>query len=408
MVTIRKENFIFILFTTMRISVLIIGLILLLVSCAPKKTILPFHYERNLYIQCKVNEKVKGSFMFDTGAYGLYLDSLYNQNSGLHLQQTLGTISIPGVEPYHFPDPPPVTFACGDIQMEYKQMTIIQTKASFGKICDGIVGWDLFTDKVLHVDYLAKQLTVQKASGFVPDTSFTAIPLQFHDNRFYLPLRVALSAACVVQGNFLLDLGFGGSVYLTGDTYRNYRLDTLKNKKLEFTMDWATLHKQRTVAYISKCRSIQINKWSLENPSYECALDTSGVLGGGDYVGLLGNRALERFDVYIDLAKHVLYLKPNIDYKKEMLIRTMGFGFSDRTDICEGLVVRALDVEGEAIRQGLRPGDIVTHINNKAINTDTENQIKQLYAQTGQSHSIKFRRRDSVFTLKLDMKLWKD
>jgi len=103
------------------------------------------------------------------------------------------------------------------------------------------VGWDLFTDKVLHVDYLAKELTVQEASDFMPDNGFTAIPLKLRDHRFYLPLKVALSESCMVQGDFVFDLGYGGSVYLTGDTYRHCRLDTLSRKKLGFTMDWATI-----------------------------------------------------------------------------------------------------------------------------------------------------------------------
>src|SRR5688572_8307834 len=128
-----------------RITLFISCMAFLLSSCRffeKKAVILPFSYDRNLYFKCKVND-VEGNFMFDTGAYGLALDSLYNARSGLGFANYYSSNPNDGNNLH-------VKFSSGEISYQPDLLQVIHIKPAFGKDCDGIVGWDFLANKTIE------------------------------------------------------------------------------------------------------------------------------------------------------------------------------------------------------------------------------------------------------------------
>ncbi len=381
----------------LRKSVYACLIVLLMLSCSKESIEIPFNYERNIYVKSIINDSINGNFMFDTGAWGLFFDSLFNKRPSLGYNYYYAQNSESG-------ENLKLKFAVNAISFTPECFRPIQTKSSFGKQCDGIVGWDLLKDQVLEVDYINSKLRITKANDFEIDTSYTKIPLIFNNNAFYVNLDVAVTDRLTVRGKYLFDLGYGGSIYFTGETVKKYQIDSIRNKKVEFGVDWGTLERRKSVGFVLRGKNIKIENFELIEPTLECSKDVTGVLSGGEYVGLLGNRALDHFDVVIDFVNKELYLRPNADYKKRMKFRSMGVGFIDRTDICDGFIVNSIYLNSDADKAGVKSGDIITHFDGKSVKLNSEKMIKDFYENVGKDVLITLSRKDSVFKLTLKVK----
>jgi len=340
---------------------------------------LPFHYRHNLYLSCGLRDSIKGEFMFDTGAYGLHIDSLFNRRPGMQLNKQVAYTNSAPCGQAQFDSP--LQFHAGGIGYYPSNVGFVDAKASFGRRCDGIIGWDLFADRVIQINYKKKILTVFAGEDFEPEPGYTAIPMKLQDNKLLVNLSVAVSDHINIKGDYLLDLGFGGSIFFTKQSMDAYGLDILRQKKIDFAREQGTLYTRRSYGCILQARAIELDTLLLKQPVIECSKDETGVLAAGDYVGLLGNRALEHFDVVIDLVKMMLYLKPNEDYSKPMEFNNIGIGFNDRTDLCDGLMV--CSVYSGVPNPGIMCGDIVTHVNGQAVKNDPERFMDEMQAITG-------------------------
>jgi len=378
-------------------SVYACAIVFLMLSCSKESVEVPFSYERNIYVKSVINDSIIGNFMFDTGAWGLYFDSLYNKRPSLGYNYYFAQNSESGGNLK-------LKFAVNAISFIPEYFRPIQTKPSFGKQCDGIVGWDLFKDHVLEVDYINSKLKITNANDFEIDKSYTKIPLIFNNNSFYVNLDIAVTDRLTVSGKYLFDLGYGGSIYFTGETVNKYQIDSIGNKKVEFGVDWGTLERRKSVGFVLRGKRIKIENFELIEPTLECSKDVTGVLSGGEYVGLLGNRALDHFDVVIDFVNKELYLRPNANYTKRMKFKSIGVGFVDRTDICEGFIVNSIYLNSEADKAGVRSGDIITHFDGKSVKMNSAKMIKDFYENVGKDVLITFLREDSVFKLNLKVK----
>lgn len=381
----------------MKKSVYGIAIALINFSCSKEQIEIPFSYERNIYIKSVINDSINGNIMFDTGAFGLYLDSTYNSRPSLGYNyfnpDNLGSAG-------HLM----LKFAIDGNYFTLDRTQIINAKPTFGKQCDGIVGWDLLKDYSLEIDYINTKLKLMKDGGIANEDGYTKIPLIFRNNMFFVNMDVKVSDNLTVSGEYLLDLGYGGSVYFTGETVRKYQIDTIASKKVEFGVDWGLTEKRKSVGFAFRGKSIKIDEFELIDPTIECSKDLSGVLSGGEYIGLLGNRSLEHFDVVIDFVNKELYLKPNADYKKRMKFRTIGVGFVDRTDICNGFIVNSFYSTSQVDKIGIMSGDIITHFDGEPVKTNSEKMIKDFYDNVGKDVEVTFLRKDSIFKLNMVVK----
>jgi len=378
-----------------------------LVSCSPsepEQIEIPFKYNRHLYLNCKVGDSLTGNFLFDTGAYGLYIDSTYNQTSGYKFDpagppkiydpnnmiceqnQSMPSLSCP-----------PVSYTAG-------YAWVINPKQSFGKKCDGIVGWDFIKNYAVKIDYQKEKMTLIASENFVELESYKKTPLRRLNNWFIVDLEITISENLKIKGPFIFDTGYSGSVALTGETTRRYQLDTISNKKVQYALDWRVIDKVKSMGNVTRVQSIKLDEFELKEPLIDFFNDEIGILGKGEYLGLLGNDFLDHFDVIIDFPNDVAYLKPNSDYKKRMRFKNIGVALVDRTDICEGWIVSGITAGSKAQQEGVRYGDLLTHINGKAAkNNDSEKMLEELYKTVGKTSVMSFKRKDSTYQLSLTL-----
>jgi hypothetical protein len=246
-----------------------------------------------------------------------------------------------------------------------------------------------------------KIMTAMDPDAFEIDETFIKIPFKTNGNSFTVDMEVGLSKNLTINGTFLFDMGFGGTISFTGETTRKYRLDTLGGEHVKYVLDWRVVNSLRSYAAVIRGNYMQLDNFKINEPTLEYYTDTIGILGKTSYLGLLGNRFFQNFDVIIDFPSKELYMRPNNQFNKRMKMKDLGIGFVDRTDVCDGFIVRSITVGSKAERDGVRIGDIITHLNDKAVKSDSEKLEDDLYQNPGKETLFTFKRGDSTFKLSL-------
>ncbi len=375
-------------------------LFLLISSCnSPESEDIPFSFDRNVYFAGTINDTIKGNFMFDTGAFGFYLDSTYEQNSGI---KDVAIISEICPNPDNRWRRKFLELTVANITYTTDNSYTLDMKRSFGRSCDGIIGWDLFKDQAIFIDYKKQTVKVVAVEKFSFDPAYKKIPLTFKENRIYVTPEIILANGKKITAEFLLDVGYGGCIIFTNESVQKYKLDSLATKKMEFTGAWGSLY-DRSSGFVFRGKSLKLGGLELTEPLLDCSRNEKGILASGPYAGLLGNTALKKFEVIIDFAGQMLYLKPNADNTKKMKM-TLGMGFIDRTDICEGWLVNIIQPESEAGKAGIKPGDIVTHIDQKPVQNIAKSSLDELFDKEGEEILFTIKRENEILNFKIRLK----
>ena len=91
----------------------------------------------------------------------------------------------------------------------------------------------------------------------------------------------------------------------------------------------------------------------------------TGAFGQKDYVGIIGNKVLSKFNLIIDIPHSVLYLKR---FKADQSVKpTYDFDFRNRTDIGKGWIVSSLTRNGDAAQAGLQLNDRIIAVNSRPV-----------------------------------------
>ncbi len=389
-----------------RLYFLIVTVIFVCTSCnfSNSKTVeIPVQYNTHIYLKCMIDDTIEGNFMFDTGAYGLYLDSLYNQNSGVKYnpnpEKLFGAEQYEnGGNEYH------LKVALNTFSYNPQNIYVINTKSSFGRQCDGIIGWDFLQNRIVQIDYQNLSLKIIDPEDFKVDTSYKRIQLIMRRNLFFIKTDVAFTKNLNLKSEYVFDIGCGTGMINTGETVRKNKINLSDKNKVEFGYDWGLLENRHSTQFKMRVNSIRFEGFEFIEPLIDCSMDSSGTLGSGDYAGLLGNGILENFNMIIDFPLKTLYLKPNENYKKRMVFKSLGFGFVDRTDICDGLVVSAVETNRDQDALDIKSGDIITHINDKPEKNNSTEIVKELYSKIGKYNMFTIKRGSETIKFNVQLK----
>lgn len=368
----------------MRFSLLIF-IVLLVSSCSPGKSdkhksdgespdttsqislpagAIKVTYDGHIYFHLKI-DSVEGDFLFDTGADQLYFDSLfYSENKFNHNKKVKAFLPGAGTARQSVEVVlDPVQAHLDSHQELVSSMTpIINLKEVVGDFADGIVGGQLLQDFILRISYDQEYIQLYSSIDEVDTVGYKKIPLQLRDGRYYLPLSVKIDDSLSIEGDFLLDLGSGGSVNLTKYTATQFGLDDhVKIKKAYYTRYGGLGGASSSFDFMA--HSLSIGDFRFHDVVMSYSQDESGALSKGKYLGLLGNDVLERFDIIIDNLHPCLYLKPNSMYKKPFRFSKTGFSYVDRAETMGAWIVTGLFKDSNAEKVGLKIDDRIMEIN---------------------------------------------
>ncbi len=328
-----------------------------------------FEYDGHLRFRGVVCDSIPAELIFDTGATGLYLDSLWFSASG-YVPRRSARAQMPGGAGTKTSRVQVVMDALplriDTIRWQTDGVTpVFDLRSILGRHADGIFGQRFLAGHCVCFNLRRGYMRAVSADTLVA-AGFVRHAVEKQDDRIYVPVRVAFDSVHTVEGRFLLDMGCGGTVVVSAPAARSAGFDAFAGR----TVDYATLSGGVGGAAASRyCRaaSVAFGGHAFMQVPVEVSQNASGFLARGTVAGLIGNELLERFEFVIDFAAPALYLRPVKDADARFPHVAPGFSMIDRTDICDGWPVTGL-YEGHA-PEGLQPGDVVVAWDGRPLGT---------------------------------------
>lgn len=365
-------------------------------------TVIPFKYYGHLYFPTTINDSVNGNLVFDTGADDLYLDSLFFEGCPLP-QLNVSNAYLPGVGN----TAQKVKLIQDKYNCRYGHLTLtppytvtLNLKPILGKYADGIVGINLLKDSVFAIDYVREEIRILNPDDFSTE-GYEKIPFSIRKNRIHIPAAIQITSGKRIEGEFLLDLGNGGSVDLTSVCAQANNLAETLPEKIRTYTNWGGIGGASST-YNFRTDTVYIGNQKIVEPIIDYSNDTKGALSGKEYLGLIGNNILDRFDLILNIPDSCLYLRPNKNISLPYKQTPTGFAYVDRTDICNGWIVRALYEGLPAEKAGLQIGDILVKVNDKNTKDISIDEQKDFFRNLKSPYTLTVERNKQLLELTLN------
>ncbi|MBL87454.1 MAG: signaling protein [Winogradskyella sp.] len=317
--------------------------------------------------------------------------------------------------------------------------TDINFTPRLGVVVHGIIGYDVFKDFVVEINYSSKYIRLHKPELFKPKTSkkWRTIPLEVYKSKPYLGAEIDFGYNSK-DVKLLIDTGSSDALWL----FENKTKGIMPNDSLFFRDYLGKGLSGSVYGKRSKVKGFQLSSFNLKNVNVaypdSVSVDTNKIYKERD--GSVGGDILKRFNLFIDYNNKKLHFKKNHYYKKPFTYNNSGIvlehngtmfvkeeikipktdgyslndemnsvkidlSFSHRMLLKPMYRVVELRKSSNAYASGLRVGDILLSINGKEVYNLKLNEINEiLHGKTGRPIKLKVERNGEVktFRFKLD------
>lgn len=314
----------------------------------------------------------KGLFYFDTGSAWFIIDDTYYKNQKMSFNNVFesktGGSGNGFTKSTRILDTINFSIENQDFYSEFNMTNDL--KRLYGEKIDGIVGFHNFRKLPFKVDYVNQKIT------FNPKTEgYQEIAINFDGYQMFLPMKIYFSNNDTITGNFLIDTG-ASDITLTSEFINNKGV--VNTNKATYKNSGGT--GGLSEGYTFFVPNIKIDKFSLSNRLIDIAIDTLGALSKDEnYIGIIGNNALNDFDIIYHPSEYKIWVKPNKKFNESTDDLFYGFSMIQSDDISKSWLVGAIYEESDAFKQGLRYNDEIVAINDKSVHKlNRENFIAKL------------------------------
>ena len=126
--------------------------------------------------------------------------------------------------------------------------------------------------------------------------------------KVYIPLTIKINDAATIRGKFMIDTGSPEST-LTSSVAKINNLDKNIKRKVRYYTKYGGIGGESS-GYEFIADSLQISDYCLANVNMSYSEDSLGLLASEEYVGILGNNILERFNLIFDFRNIRFNLSP--------------------------------------------------------------------------------------------------
>jgi hypothetical protein len=309
------------------------------------------------------------------------------------------------------------TFSINSLKNLNQELYVVLDKemnfsSSLGVAVHGIIGYDLFRDYVVEINYSRRFLRFHRPGTFDRKTTKdeVTLPLTIHENKAFLFGSVDVGDQQEIPVKLLMDTGSSDALWLFADPEKGL---TVPEKFYEDYLGKGlsgTIYGKRT-----KISQVRLGDFVLRDAkaafphmeSFRLAPDL------GDRNGSAGGELLKRFNMIVNypgrqitLSKNALFSKPfqfnlagielehaGIRYIAERIADSNGFVQSDentfssvqlmvgsqtRLSLVPEIVVSAIRAGSPAEEVGLREGDVILAVNGKPVHRYKLQEVMQM------------------------------
>ena len=358
----------------------------------------------------------KLSFVLDSGVGTPILFNLANQDSlelknvseitinGLGEGESISALSSQGND-----------FKLGNIQNFSQKLYVVMDAGinfspSLGVPIHGIIGYDLFRDFIVDINYASNSIKFYNPDSGGPklNNRYETLQVDVINRKAYLDASVSLRGAEDIDVKMLLDTGSSDAVWL----FEDERIQLPKEYYEDFLGKGlaGNIYGKRT-----KIDGLRIGGFNLEDAkaAFPDMLTFSTIKNLGNRNGSLGGEILKRFNIIFDYPNEKISIKKNSNFKKPFHYNASGIDLqhagvryvseriasfngvvqkSDRSYgnvqiLLEGatrlslvpeIIVSGIRAGSPAHSAGLKEGDIILAVNGKRIHRYKIQEIMEM------------------------------
>ncbi len=358
-------------------------------------------YGGHLYLQGKINGIATKDLILDSGAADVFISESQVKILGLQPQ---GKVNIPGrsktIPTAYVPN---LSLQLGN-SLTLKDPTVViipQAEVKgleqyFGRTVSGIIGYELFEQLVVELDYQRQTLRLHRPQTYQYQGSGQRIPLVMEGDRPYINATITPYGYPALPSKLLIDLGSNAALSLTAACGIDQRLIAAAPRTLRRPL--VTIQGADEIV-LARVQSLAIGATVLKQPT--------AVLGkakGEDcdrLSGTIGYQILRQFKVILDYPhrQFILEPRPQIPYDYDL----SGLWLEATGSQLNQCRVGAVTKNTPAAKAGVKIGDRLVQINGMSTSAQTLVKIRQQLSQVGQTVTLRLEREKKPFSVRLKL-----
>ncbi len=281
---------------------------------------------------------------------------------------------------------------------------IFHLSSRFGMRIHGIMGYGIFADFVVKVNYESKTITFynKKKYKYKPRKKDIIIPIEIIDLKPYIWANIKQSSVVLnevdsIQNDttlipikLLINTGGGHAIWL--DVSSDDRLKVPQKNKEAYLGKGM---RGDITGYLGRSSKLALKDIELESvtTAFPDSSSIATVKGQGQRNGSLGSEILRRFHITFDYSRNRMILRPNRNFREEFNYNMSGIELS--TPVPGTAIYLISNIENNSPVSGLKiqENDQIVSINNKNINKFTIHDIYELFrSKEGRKIELRLRR----------------
>lgn len=363
---------------------------------------IPIEIQHNIIlIPVRINESFEMNFILDTGvrttiltepmvAGFLSLDTLEaisvrGLGSGSIIQASLArdlSISLPGLNGH-------------GINLIILPEGVISYSGIFGKPVYGIIGFEVFRQFVVEINYQQKYVKLYDPFKYKPHRKSTAIPIELRKAKPYVTATLTDHSGNSVKSQWLVDTGASQAVSLFDDDLPlpEPSVDAFLGMGLSGSV----------YGKLGRIQEFSLGEFRFQDviAGYPEASSISIIDTVDTWYGNLGAEIISRFHVAFDYTRGYIYLRKNSLYKNEFFYNISGLELLTSGTNYDEYIISYVRPNSPAEEAGIEVNDQIVGINGfTADQLDIDELYGTLSRQNGKVVSLKLKRQEKIVKVK--------
>ncbi len=341
-----------------------------------KPVIIPFELVNNLIIiEASINGSVPLKLIVDTGVGNILITALPSgEEVFLKSSRTVTLSGLGEGEPveafYAEKNRLDIGRVTGeDVEVLFMKKDIFQLSSFMGTFVHGLIGYDLFSEFAVEINYLSKELILydpeefeQKFEDLPHHRKWHKIPIYIEDRKPYIDVSFKQRPGIPYTSlRLLIDSGSSNAFSLYEITHE----DIVVPKSSISTLIGVGLS-GNVNGYLGRIQKMKLgDEFIFEEPvvAYPDSFAVRRALGLGNRNGSLGGEVLRRFKVIFHYKDEYVLLRANRDLGDAFYYNISGIEVNTPVPNIPLYVVSEVRKGSPAEEQGIQQGDVIKFIN---------------------------------------------
>ncbi len=328
--------------------------------------VIPVHISQNLVIvPVSINGSPPLNFILDTGVRTTMLsEPVLIGSLGLSLEETVIVLGLGGEGIVEAARDNNVNIEMGGLAGQNMSLIILPEgvfsfSEMFGFPVYGIIGYDLFRDFPVEINYSGSFIRIFRNSNYRIRRRSTVVPLQIINEKPYTNVEIVGQNNDTLRTQLLVDLGASHPVYL-GKEHKNLSetvIEGFLGKGLSGPL----------LGSVGRLKHFSIGNISAGAPVVAYPYQQFFTVMGEQvqWQGIIGGGLLKRFDLIIDYGSQRMVMQKNFRHKEPYRFNMSGLEIKAGGLDYREFTIHSVREGSPAYEAGIMPGDRLIKINRR-------------------------------------------